>query len=860
VTVVNSTTINATTPVGTAGAVTVTVMVNGQSGSLTNGFTYQTQTVSVTTPGSFTGSLKGTSAPTYVGGQQFYQPTGATSFTSASFNSTGADLLIMFLGCHNATAFTITDSFANTWFPLAGPAYKLGNPDFPMEGELFYAPNATTGTNHTITVTLSQSEPLVMSIAALAGDNVYSPIDAYSSITGDNGQLSRYIASSPLTTFQPNDLIFGIVKGYANNTYTPGAGFISQAASTGNNFSAETQTAVSVGSYNSSFTAANEDFWQSVTAAIAPKPSGTVLSWTASTGGIIANYFVERCTGLGCSNFSQIASVFSSTLTYTDTTISSGTIYNYRVRAQNAVGTFSAYSNPLTVSPIVPQIVSSFSATPARMLTWNASTEIGGSIRQYSIERCPGVGCTSFAQITTTAGTSYTDISAAAGTTYVYRVRAQDANGFYGPYSVASTVTIPAYLDNVADGGNNGGSTASLTYTYTVGSGSNRLLLVSVVGDTAADDISSVTYGGAAMTLVKKVQTPGDRWHYLYYLLSPASGANNAVIKAASAHWLISEASSWSSITQASQPGASSTNTVSSGAPTITTSLPASSNNAIVVESLWAPQGLFPDKGSSELVQDAALQSLGMFSSVPSPVTQAFPVSMSNSWGGQSAASGIMASFTLATNGTPGITFDNSIDGGNNGGTTASLTYRFTVGTGANRLLVVNLIGDTSVDDISSVTYAGTPLTLLQKIQSPSNNWQYLYYLLNPASGSNNVVITAASSHYLLSQAASWYNIKQSAQPDAITTNTAAVTSTSITTSLTTVAPGALVLQGIWSNGHLAAGTGATPIVADAAFGGAGIFVSGQSPVSPAGNVDMTTVSDGNNSTGVIMVSFAPAP
>ena len=40
VAVVNGTTITATTPAGSAGAVTVTVTANGQSGSLTNGFTY----------------------------------------------------------------------------------------------------------------------------------------------------------------------------------------------------------------------------------------------------------------------------------------------------------------------------------------------------------------------------------------------------------------------------------------------------------------------------------------------------------------------------------------------------------------------------------------------------------------------------------------------------------------------------------------------------------------------------------------------------------------------------------------------------------------------------------------------------
>jgi len=222
-----------------------------------------------------------------------------------------------------------------------------------------------------------------------------------------------------------------------------------------------------------------------------------------------------------------------------------------------------------------------------------------------------------------------------------------------------------------------------------------------------------------------------------------------------------------------------------------------------------------------------------------------------------------MASFALASNGTPGITFDNSVDGGNNGGSTTSLTYPFTVGSGSNRLLVVNLIGDVT-DNISSVTYGTSPLTLLGKIQAPpsaagANNWQYLYYLLNPPSGPNNIVITAGSAQYLNSQAASWYNVKQSAQPDALTTNTVGAGSTSITTSLTTMASGSLVVQGIWSQRHLEAGAGATPIVIDAAFDAAGLFVSTGSPVSPAGNVSMTTLWDGSASSGVIMVSFAPA-
>ena len=66
VVVVSSTTITATTPAGSAGAVTVTVTVSGQSGSLTNGFTYVVPpTVSSVSPSS--GSTAGGTAVTITG-------------------------------------------------------------------------------------------------------------------------------------------------------------------------------------------------------------------------------------------------------------------------------------------------------------------------------------------------------------------------------------------------------------------------------------------------------------------------------------------------------------------------------------------------------------------------------------------------------------------------------------------------------------------------------------------------------------------------------------------------------------------------------------------------------------------------
>jgi hypothetical protein len=69
------------------------------------------------------------------------------------------------------------------------------------------------------------------------------------------------------------------------------------------------------------------------------------LSWTAATDnvGVTANR-IERCTGTTCTNFAEIASVGNVT-TFSNTGLTSNTTYRYRVRAADAAGNLSAYSN-----------------------------------------------------------------------------------------------------------------------------------------------------------------------------------------------------------------------------------------------------------------------------------------------------------------------------------------------------------------------------------------------------------------------------------------------------------------------------------------------------------------------------------
>ncbi len=88
------------------------------------------------------------------------------------------------------------------------------------------------------------------------------------------------------------------------------------------------------------------------------------LSWTASTDNVgVTGYKVERCSGAACSNFTQIAT--PTTTTYSDTGLTASTSYSYRVRATDAAGNLSTYSNSGPVSTPAPPIQVSLSLTSA---------------------------------------------------------------------------------------------------------------------------------------------------------------------------------------------------------------------------------------------------------------------------------------------------------------------------------------------------------------------------------------------------------------------------------------------------------------------------------------------------------------
>ncbi|MEO6544858.1 MAG: fibronectin type III domain-containing protein, partial [Nitrospiraceae bacterium] len=163
----------------------------------------------------------------------------------------------------------------------------------------------------------------------------------------------------------------------------------------------------------------------------------------------LAGYRVERCQGAGCSTFVQIAT--PSTTSYSDPGLTAGTSYSYRVRAADAAGNLSGYSNISTAA--TPALDTTKPSTPTGLtatadsstqinLTWNPSTD-NVDVTGYIVYRCNNKStCTPNTQIATTATNSYSNTGLTGSTLYRYRVRAVDAPGNLSSFSgIASART-----------------------------------------------------------------------------------------------------------------------------------------------------------------------------------------------------------------------------------------------------------------------------------------------------------------------------------------------------------------------------------------------------------------------------------
>lgn len=131
---------------------------------------------------------------------------------------------------------------------------------------------------------------------------------------------------------------------------------------------------------------------------------------------------------------------------------------------------------------------------------------------------------------------------------------------------------MPIAFD-ASSSGSTGASANSLTYAHTT-AGSDRILLVGVrVNGDPNDVITGITYSGIAMTRIAMVARPGGSSIYLYYLIAPATSANNIIISCSAVRDIIGVSASYTGTKQSAQPDASDTTLVDPAATSITSTM-----------------------------------------------------------------------------------------------------------------------------------------------------------------------------------------------------------------------------------------------------------------------------------------------
>ena len=242
-----------------AGAVTVTVTVNGQSGSLANGFTYIRRWRSVS------GRWRQ---------RRRNQPTATVPVTYPAAQTAG-DLNIVVVGWNDTTATvqSVKDSAGNTYSLAIGPTSGTG-----LQQSIYYAANIVGGSN-TVTVTFSQA-------AAYPDVRIleYRGVTTLDVTAGASGN-SATANSGAATTTSANELIFG-ANTVATLTGAAGSGFTSRIITSPDGDIAEDKMVTTAGSNSATATLSASGPWvmQMVTFSAVSGPVPTVSSVSPNSG------------------------------------------------------------------------------------------------------------------------------------------------------------------------------------------------------------------------------------------------------------------------------------------------------------------------------------------------------------------------------------------------------------------------------------------------------------------------------------------------------------------------------------------------------------------------------------------------
>ncbi|HET9022675.1 MAG TPA: S8 family serine peptidase [Ornithinibacter sp.] len=168
--------------------------------------------------------------------------------------------------------------------------------------------------------------------------------------------------------------------------------------------------------------------------ASATSSTAVALAWTDNAGDE-TGFAVDRCSGVGCTPTTQVATLGADSRSFTDAGLTASTTYGYRVRALRGADTsapsnIAAATTEATPPGAVPSAPSGLTATAtvsAVTLRW---TDTSNNEDNFRIERCQGTKCTPQYRNSVPANSiSYQDTGLTRSTTYRYRLQACNATG-----------------------------------------------------------------------------------------------------------------------------------------------------------------------------------------------------------------------------------------------------------------------------------------------------------------------------------------------------------------------------------------------------------------------------------------------
>lgn len=200
------------------------------------------------------------------------------------------------------------------------------------------------------------------------------------------------------------------------------------------------------------------------------------------------------------------------------------------------------------------------------------------------------------------------------------------------------------------------------------------------------------------------------------------------------------------------------------------------------------------------------------------------------------------------------IAFDAFTNGNYTSGTTHTFSHTCS---GSDRVLFVHAFKNANTDTITGATYNGVSMTLVAKQVGFGARYSYLFMLHNPATGANDVVITASASTAIGGNAASYTGAEQVSTADASTTENSSTTPHA--KAVTTTVDNCWMVKVTLGGRVHSASTNSTKRGANTTYTDASYF-DNNSAITPAKSYSMTTTYASSTSTeSYIIASFAPA-